>query len=228
MPSAVSQSRPEDPWAYLAMGRAQRANKDDAKAADAYRKAFETAKDAPVAADGTGRVPRCRPGIRATRRRPKRPSATWCRRHAAGGPFDWLASWNSAGSATEALAVAQSGVASHPKDPTCAHRPGQPPGGGRRRMRRRKPPSKRPFSLAPDSPAPARALLEFYAGTGRAKLARDAMEQMLRKAKLPEVDRELFRADGLVRIGDRKDAKDAYRKAVEAAKERSGRADAAG
>ena len=42
------QSHPEDPLAYIALGRAQRANKDDAKAADAYRKAFETAKDAPA------------------------------------------------------------------------------------------------------------------------------------------------------------------------------------
>ena len=71
----------------------------------------------------------------------------------------------------------------------------------------------------PTPPGPALALLEFYAGTGRAKLARETLEEMLAKAKLPEIDRELLRADGLARLGDRKEAKEAYRKAVEAAKE---------
>ena len=74
-------------------------------------------------------------------------------------------------------------------------------------------------ALVPDAPGPATALLQFYAGTGREKLAREILEKMLAKAKMPEVDRELFRADALARLGDRNDAKDAYRKAIEASKD---------
>jgi tetratricopeptide (TPR) repeat protein len=61
--------------------------------------------------------------------------------------------------------------------------------------------------------------MEFYAGTGRKELAKDRLEQLLRKAPLAEVDRELLRGDGLTRMGDREAAKAAYRKAVEVSKE---------
>ena len=73
--------------------------------------------------------------------------------------------------------------------------------------------------LAPDARGPANALVEFYAGTGRAKLARETAEKMLAKSKQPESERELSRADMLARLGDRKEAEQAYRKAVAAAKE---------
>ena len=127
----------------------------------------------------------------------------------------------------EALAVAQNGVKSFPKDPVAELALGTA-WWGKKENAKAEAAFQEAVRLSPDGTAPALALLEFYAGTGQEKLAREKLEEMLRKTKLSELDRELLRADGLARLGDRKDAKDAYRQGGRGSQRRSGGADAAG
>ena len=215
-PRAVSRAIPEDPLVYIALGRAQRANKDDAKAAEAYRKAFAATKDAPALQMQlveyllkTGNASDAEEAEKALRGMAAR-NVPACLR--------LVLLLESRGKNSEALTVAQGGVASHPQDPL-AHVALGTAWWGNKEIAKAEAEFQAAARLAPDAVEVAMALLGFYAGTGRKELARSTLEQMLHKAKLPETDRQLFRADGLARLGDRKDAMDAYRKAVEASKD---------
>ncbi len=210
------QSHPQDPLVYIALGRAQRANKDDAKAAEAYRKAFAATKDAPALQLQlveyllkTGNASDAEEAEKALRGMAAR-NVPAC--------FRLVLLLESRGKNSEALTVAQGGVASHPQDPL-AHVALGTAWWGNKEIAKAEAEFQAAARLAPDAVEVAMALLGFYAGTGRKELARSTLEQMLHKAKLPETDRQLFRADGLARLGDRKDAMDAYRKAVEASKD---------
>ena len=115
--------------------------------------------------------------------------------------------------------MAQSGVKSLPKDPV-AHIALGTAWWGKKENAKAEAAFKEAVRSAPaDAPVPAVALLEFYAGTGQKKLAREMLEPMLHKSGLPEVDRDLLRGYCLARFGDREAAKEAYRKAVEVSKE---------
>jgi tetratricopeptide (TPR) repeat protein len=212
----IVKGRPEDPLAYVALGLAERAKKDDAKALEAYRRAFELTKDVPAqqmvlieyllqtrdpsdAAEAEkalrGLLPRYAPAY-----------------------LRLVGLLELRGKNDEALAVAQGGVEGHPKDPLALVALGTA-WWGKNDLSKAESTFQAAAALAPDAAGPATALLVFYAATGRQELARNVLEQMLGKVKLPEIDGDLLRADCLVRIGDRKNAKDAYRKAVEASKE---------
>jgi tetratricopeptide (TPR) repeat protein len=118
----------------------------------------------------------------------------------------------------EALTLAQNAVKSNPKDPVL-HLALSSAWWGKHETTQAEAELKEAVRLAPDALGPVRTLLEFYTDTGRTKLARETLDNFLGKFKLPDVDRELFRGDMLVRIGSRKEAKAAYQKAAELAKD---------
>jgi len=210
------ESRPDDPVAYLAVGLAQRANKDGAKAADAYHQAFEKAKDAPeMQMDLVEYLLQTKDSNDAAEA--EKALRGLLPRHAPAA-LRLVRLLELRGKSDDALAVAQVGVKSLPKDPVTHIALGTALW-GKKENAKAETAFKDAVALAPDASGPARALLEFYARTGQEKLGRDTLNEMLRKAKLSEIDRELFRADCLVLLGDRKDAKDAYCKAVAAAKD---------
>jgi tetratricopeptide (TPR) repeat protein len=210
------QKKPGDAWAYIALGLAQRANMADAKAVEAYRKAFETSKAAPTLQmqlaesllktgnlSDAAEAEKALRGLVATH-------APACLRLVA---LLELRNKND-----EALAIAESAIKSHPKDPL-VHIALGTAWWGKKENSKAESAFREAVRLSPDTSAPALALLGFYAGTGQAKLARENLEQILQKAKLSEKEREILRADGLARLGDRKEAKVAYGKAVALAKD---------
>jgi tetratricopeptide (TPR) repeat protein len=212
------ESHAEDPMAYLALGRAQRANKDDAKAAEANHKAFEKAKDAPALQMQLAEI-LLRTADPSDAAEAEEALRGLLARHPP-ACLRLVALLGQRGKNDEALAIAQSAVKTFPKDPL-AHIALGTAWWGKKENSKAEAAFQDAAKLATDAmvPATAYALLEFYAATGREKLARDTFEKMFRNAKLPEIDRELLRGQALTRLGDRTGAKDAYRKAVEASKE---------
>ena len=210
-------SRPEDPLAFLAVGRAQRASKDAAKAIEAYRKAFEMLKDAPVLQIVMAEY-LLRTGDPADAAEAEKALRDLVPRNASASLL-LVGILEQRGKADEALEVAQSGVRSHPKDSTALVALGSA-WWGKKENTKAETAFKEAVQLSPaDAPVPTAALLEFYARTDQKKLAKDMLQQILLKSSLPEVDRELLRGKCLAVIGDREAAKDAYHKAVEASKE---------
>ncbi|MGO9112643.1 MAG: tetratricopeptide repeat protein [Thermoguttaceae bacterium] len=209
-------SRPEDPMAYLALGQAHQANKQNVQATDAYHTAFEKAKDAPAMQMQLVEY-LLQSGDPSNAAEAEKTLRGLLVRHAP-ACLRLVEFLEQRENHDEALSVAQSGVKSLPKDPVAYIALGIALW-DKKLIADAETAFKKAVALAPDGTGPVKALLGFYAGTGRKELARDTLEEMLRRTKLSEIDRELLRADILARLGDRKDAKDAYGKAIEAANE---------
>jgi tetratricopeptide (TPR) repeat protein len=209
-------NHPEDPLTQVALGRAKQVAKQSAEATEAYRKAFQMMKDSPaLQADlaesllGTGNPGDAVEGEKALRELASTyPPAC----------MKLVTYFALRDKADDALAVARIGIQSHPTDPI-VHAAMGSAWAAKKDIAKAEAEFQEAARLAPDSLGPARALLEFYVDTGRAKLAAETLDKLLLKAKAPETERELFRGDILVRIGNRQDALVAYRKAVELAKE---------
>jgi tetratricopeptide (TPR) repeat protein len=210
------QGHPKDALAYFSLGRAERAKKNDRQAADAYNKAFETASGAPAVQMQLVEY-LLQAGNSSDAAEAEKVLGNLLPRYAP-ACLRLIAILDQRGKTDEAVTVAQKGVQCQPKDPI-AHVALATAWMGKKETAKAESEYQAAVQLAPEAPAPALALLSFYAGTGREKLAREQFEQMLRKAKLPAIDLELVRADGLARLGDHQDAKDAYRKAVEISRE---------
>ena len=210
-----AQAHPNDPLAILVFGRAEQANKQRDKAAAAYHKAFQMVKDSPErqmhlvncllattdpsdAADGEQALRDLLP------RYP--PAALQLVTFLTGRQrFD------------EALAVANSGVRTYPKE-AIAHLALGSALQARRTMRRQRPSIRRPSVWRPMPLArPASCWISIWPR---------ARETRSRHVRQDDCEGQTARsrpgvacADTLVRIGERKEAVAAYRKAVEIAKD---------
>jgi tetratricopeptide (TPR) repeat protein len=221
-------NHPDDPLSQVALGRARQAAKQGEKAAEAYRKAFDMMKDSPalqVVLAGTlfdtGNPGDAAEGEKALRELTPRYSPACLR---------LVTYFALHGKSDDALAVAKIGVQSHPRDPI-AHAAMGSAWAAKMDITKNditkndiaKAKAEAEFQeavrLAPDDLGPARALLEFYVDTGRAKLAAETLDKLQAKAKATQIERELFRGDILSRIGNRQRAQAAYRKAMALAKD---------
>lgn len=223
-----AQVHPDDPLAILVSGRAEQANKHRDKAAAAYRKALQLVKNSPERQMqlASALLATTDPGDAAEGERalrdllPRYPAATL-------QLVTYLAGRQRYG---DALAVANSGVRTYPKD-AIAHIAMGTAWRAKKDNAKAEAEFQEAVRLAPDAISPSTFLLDFYmaeaaeeakAGhgnmaAGRTKLARDTFDKLLANVKLSDVDRELVRADMLSRLGDRKEAGAAFRKAAQIA-----------
>jgi tetratricopeptide (TPR) repeat protein len=204
----------EDPLAFVALGRAQQANKLSEKAAEAYRKAFQLTKDSPalqadmaeelLASTNSGDVAEAEKALRELAPR----YAPAC--------LKLVTYFALRENAAEALAVARLG----PKSDPIAHVAMGTAWIANKDNAQAEAEYQEAVRLAPtDNLGPARTLLEFYVDSGKTKLAEETLNKLLASVKTPTALVEVFRGDILTRLGNRRDAKTAYEKAVELAKD---------
>jgi tetratricopeptide (TPR) repeat protein len=209
-------NHPENPLTHVAMGRAEQANKQVEKAAEAYRKAFQAMKDSPalqvelaVALLSSGNPSDASEGERALREMaPKYPQAC----------LKLVMNLANRDKADEALSVARLGLQGNPKEPIYHAAMGLAWAANKDNTKAEAE-LQEAVRVAPDSLGAATALLEFYIATGQGKLARETLDKLLAMNKERTAAIELWHGDTLVRIGNRRDAKAAYEKAVELAKD---------
>ncbi len=206
------QNRPADPLALIALGRAQQAKKADAAAADAYHQAFKAAKDPALKLQLAQNM--LQGGDPHETAEAEKAARELLPQYAPAGLL-LVGVLERQGKTDEALSLAQSDVKAHPKE-SAAHLALGAAWLGKKDNAKAETEFVEAARLAPDNSAPMFALLELYAATGRQKMAREKFEKMLADVKLSDADRELRRGDGLARLGDRKGAEQAFRKAVEA------------
>ncbi len=211
---------PEDPVNYIALGLRQQAGKKNEDAANAYDKAFQIMEKSPADQTqlATSLLVTGNPGDAAEGEKALRKLAPQFE-PACLALVMYLARPEKA---DEALAVARSDVQSHPQVPA-AHVAMGFAWAAKKDDADAKAQAEAEFqkavSLAPDDQSPRKALLDFYVNTGQAELAIETLNKMLAAAKTPSAEIELIRGDILARVGKRKDAKAAYQKAVELAKD---------
>jgi len=208
----------------LADARNADAAKADAAAVGTYQTAFEKAKDAPAQVELASFLLKTNdPANAAVAEKALRDLTN--KYPPACLPLVRLL--QARGKSDEALKVAQSCVESSPKD-SVAHVALGIAWREKKNNEQAEAAFKKAVELAPNAADPAFELLQFYVGAGKEKkLARETLEELVRKSKASEIDKQLLRADGLALLGDRKDAsdaywkdaRDAYRKAVELSKD---------
>ena len=209
------ESRPADPWAYVALGRVQRAKKDSDKAEDAYRKAVEVAKGEPqvqmavagfllASTDGDDRL------------EAERVLRGLVVQHAP-ACLQLVGLLAKRGKAEEAIEVARQGIRSQPKH-VLAHIALGVALWANKNDDQAEAAFKNACRLAPADVRPLSSLLDFYAGTNQTERARETLEKVAKNTAIEEVDRAVLVAEGYGRLGDRPRAKDAYQKAIKAAK----------
>ncbi len=208
---------PADPWAHFALGCAQKANKNGDKAVEAYRKAFQLAKDSPdVQMEMADVLLQSKdPGDAIEGERALRELAPGDPRAGLQLVLHLVLRKKQY---DEAIAVAGSAVESLPENPV-AHIALGTAWWGKKDKDKAEAEFKEAVRLAPEALLPARALLTFYVDTERPQLARETLDQMLNKFPWPEIDRELIQGDILARIGDREAAKRSYLQAVKASQD---------